>query len=171
MKLQLWVDLALKYLDSIPHAWIALLGRFSVAAIFWISAQTKVENFELNFISGDFHLGIPHLSSSVVALFRDEYRLPFVSPEVAAISAAVSEHIFSVLLLLGLSSRFAALSLLLMVLIIQILVYPGAYPTHGVWACVLLLILARGPGTLSLDHLISKMLIAQSRPSHTKENQ
>ena len=67
-------------------------------------------------------------------------------------AAAAAEHVFPVLLLLGLGTRFAALALLLMTLTIQVFVYPAAYPTHGVWATVLLYLLARGPGRASLDH-------------------
>ena len=70
--------------------------------------------------------------------------------------AALGEHILPVLILLGLGTRFAALGLLVMTLVIQLLVYPGAYPTHGVWAAVLLYLIARGPGRISLDHLIAR---------------
>ena len=59
------------------------------------------------------------------------------------------------LLLIGLATRFSALALLGMTLVIQLLVYPGAYATHGVWAAVLLYLMARGPGALSLDHWLA----------------
>jgi len=143
-------------LQRIPDSLIALLGRFSVAAVFWLSAQTKVEGFVLNIVSGEISLGMPRLSSSAVALFRDEYRLPIIPPEIAAPLAAVSEHLFAALLLVGLASRFSALALLGMTATIQLLVYPDAYPTHGVWAAVLLFIVARGPGVVSLDHWIAR---------------
>jgi putative oxidoreductase len=89
-----------------------------------------------------------------VALFQDEYRLPLLSPELGAALAALGEHLLPVLLLLGLGTRFAALGLLIMTAVIQFWVYPDAYPTHGVWAAVLLYLMARGPGRISLDHLI-----------------
>jgi len=63
-----------------------------------------------------------------------------------------------ILILLGLATRFSALALLVMTMTIQIFVYPGAYPTHGVWAAVLLYLMARGPGVFSLDHLIARRL-------------
>lgn len=153
-----FVDLyvaSLRRIEQIPHGLIALLGRFSVAATFWLSAQTKVEGFTINLISGEFHLGIPRLSDSAVALFRDEYRLPLVSPEWAASSAAVCEHVFAAMLLLGLGSRLAAIGLLAMTAVIEIFVYPDAYATHGVWATVLLYLVARGPGPCALDHFIA----------------
>lgn len=147
---------AIGQLERIPHSLIALLGRFSVAAIFWHSAQTKVEGFVLNLVRGEFSWGMPGLSSSAVDLFREEYRLPLLSPEFAAYAAAFGEHVFAALLLVGLASRGAALALLGMTATIQIFVYPDAYPTHGTWAAVLLYIAARGPGVWSLDHWIAQ---------------
>jgi putative oxidoreductase len=139
----------------IPDSLIALLGRFSIAAIFWKSGQTKVQGFAIDLISGEFQFGLPRLADSTIDLFRDEYRLPLLAPEQAAPLAAFAEHLLPVLILLGLATRFSALALLFMTLTIQFLVYPDAYPTHGVWATVLVFLIARGPGKLSLDHLIA----------------
>jgi putative oxidoreductase len=143
-------------MQRIPDSLIAFLGRFSIAAIFWLSAQTKVDGFALNFVTGEIRLGIPHLSASAVALFRDEYRLPLIPPDLAVVAAALGEHLFAALLLVGLASRFSALALLGMTATIQLFVYPDAYPTHCVWAAVLLFIIARGPGVISVDHLIAR---------------
>lgn len=144
--------------ERIPHTLLAALGRFSIAAVFWNSGQTKIEGLAINFVNGEFTLGWPRLSDSAVWLFRDEYKLPMLPPEFAATMAAVAEHVFPLLLLIGLATRFSALALLGMTLVIQLLVYPGAYATHGVWAAVLLYLMARGPGALSLDHwLVSRM--------------
>lgn len=140
----------------IPESLIALLARFSIAATFWNSGQTKVEGFVLNIVSGEFTLGWPRLSSSAVDLFRDEYKLPLLSPELAAVMATVGEHALPLLLLLGLGTRLASFGLLVMTAVIQILVYPGAYATHGVWAAVLLWLMVRGGGGFSLDHLIAR---------------
>ncbi len=143
-------------LGRIPDSAIALLGRFSIAAIFWKSGQTKVKGFAIDIVNGEFLFGLPQLSDSVVGLFRDEYKLPLVPPELAAPMAAVAEHLFPLLILIGLATRFSALALLVMTATIQFLVYPDAWPTHGVWAAVLLFIVARGPGVVSLDHLLAK---------------
>lgn len=142
--------------EWIPDSLIALLGRFSIAAVFWKSGQTKVQGFAIDIVGGEFHFGMPQLSDSVVALFRDEYRLPLVSPEIAAPMAAFAEHLFPLLILIGLATRFSALALLVMTATIQLLVYPDAYPTHGVWAAVLLFLIARGPGAVSIDRLIAR---------------
>jgi putative oxidoreductase len=146
-------------LQRIPDSAIALLGRFSVAAVFWLSAQTKIEGFALNIVSGEIELGWPQLSSSALALFHDEYRLPLLAPEFAAPLAAIGEHVFSALLLVGLASRLAALALLGMTSVIQVFVYPDAYATHGVWAAVLLFIVARGPGCVSIDHWLARAFV------------
>lgn len=140
----------------IPDSLIAFVGRFSIAAVFWKSGQTKVEGFVIDIVSGDIQLGWPHLSDSVIPLFKYEYKLPLVSPEVAAPMAAFAEHFFPALILLGLATRLSAFALLGMTMVIQLLVYPGAYPTHGAWAAVLLFLIARGPGKWSIDHWIAK---------------
>lgn len=139
-----WIADVISLLDQIPYSLIALAARIFPAAVFWSSGQTKLEGW--------------HVSDSAIYLFREEYRLPLLDPAVAAHLAAFAEHFFPVLLVLGLASRFAALALLGMVLVIQIFVYPDAWPTHGVWATCFLLIIARGPGLLSLDHLIAKRM-------------
>ena len=144
--------------SRIPDSLIALIGRFSVAAIFWKSGQTKVQDFAIDIVAGEFTIGWPRLSDSVVDLFRDEYRLPLIPPEWAAVMAAFAEHVFPVLLLIGLATRFSALALFFMTLVIQVFVYPDAYPTHGVWMTVLLLLVARGGGAVSLDHWLGRGL-------------
>ncbi len=140
--------------ERIPHSFIALLGRFSIAAVFWNSGQTKISGLAINFVSGEFVFGWPRLSDSAIALFQDEYKLPLVSPELAAHLSAVAEHVFPILLLVGLATRFSALALLCMTLVIELFVYPDAYPIHGTWATILLYLMARGPGAVSIDHLI-----------------
>lgn len=152
-----------RLLSGLPESAIALLGRFSIAAVFWKSGQTKIEGLAIDIVSGRFELGVPRLSSSAVDLFRDEYRLPLLPPELAATLAALGEHALPLLLLLGLGTRFAALGLLGMTVVIQFGVYPSAYPTHGVWAAVLLWLMARGPGVVSLDHLWKRRLGAPNR--------
>ncbi len=101
---------------------------------------------------------MPYFSEATIALFRDEYRLPLLSPEWAALSGTLGEHIFAALLLLGLGSRIAALGLLAITLIIQLFVYPDAYPTHGTWAVCLIYIIVYGPGIISVDHFLKKQL-------------
>jgi putative oxidoreductase len=148
--------------SHIPDSLIAFVGRFSIAAVFWLSGETKVQDFAVNIVSGEFTLGWPRLSDSVVDLFREEYHLPLVPPELAASAAAFAEHLFPLLILIGLATRFSALALLVMTLTIQIFVYPDAYPTHGTWAAILLYLIAKGPGVLSLDALIARYCTIKS---------
>jgi putative oxidoreductase len=126
--------------ERIPYSLIALSARIFPAAVFWQSGQTKVDNWRV--------------TESAVFLFREEYRLPIVDPVIAAYLAAAAEHVFPVLLVVGLATRFAAFALLLMTLVIQIFVYPGAWPTHGTWVACFLLLVARGPGAISLDRFL-----------------
>lgn len=146
-------------LSRIPDTLIAIVGRFSIAAVFWKSGQTKIEGLAIDIVGGDFQLDWPRLSDSAVSLFENEYQLPLLPPEFAAIAAASAEHLFPILLLIGLATRLSAFALLIMTLTIQIFVYPSAYPVHGVWAAVLLFLMAKGGGGLSLDHWL-----AQRRP-------
>lgn len=147
---------AISLFERIPHTLIALLARFAIAAVFWASGQTKVQGLAINFVTGEFELGWPRLSDSAVDLFRDEYKLPVIPPELAAPLAATAEHLFPLLILIGLGTRFSALALLFMTLVIQVFVYPGAYATHATWAAVLLYLIARGPGKLSVDHWLAR---------------
>lgn len=142
--------------EHIPYSVIAFVARFSIAAVFWKSGQTKVEGFAVDLIGGTFELGEPRLAASTLPLFRSEYHVPLLSPEVAAHMAAFAEHFFPVLILVGFATRFSALALIGMTLVIQLFVYPDAYPTHGTWIALLLLLVAKGPGRLSIDHLIAR---------------
>jgi putative oxidoreductase len=136
------VQAGITALDCIPYWFVALAARCFPAAVFWQSGKTKVAGL--------------HLKPSAVALFANEYQLPLIDPTIAAYVSAFAEHIFPILLVIGLASRFSALALLCMTAVIEIFVYPGAWPTHGVWATCFLLVIARGPGRLSLDHLIAR---------------
>ena len=118
---------------------VLLVSRVGIAAVFFYSGRTKVENWLT-------------VTDGAVALFRDEYRLPLIDPVLAAHAAAYAEHLFPILLALGLATRFAALALLGMTLVIEVFVYPDAWPTHLSWAAPLLLLAARGGGRVSLDH-------------------
>jgi len=149
------VALAIGLFERIPNTLIAFIARFSIAAVFWNSGQTKVQGFVVNLVSGEVEWGWPRLSESALALFQDEYKLPFIPPELAAPMAATAEHVLPLLILIGLGTRPAALALLGMTLVIQLFVYPGAYATHGTWAAVLLYLMARGPGMLSVDHWLA----------------
>lgn len=142
--------------SRIPHSAIALLARFSVAMTFWMSGQTKIEGLVLDPINATVEFGWPRVSDSALELFRSEYALPLVPPELAAPMAAVAEHVFPLLLLLGLASRLSAFALLVMTLVIQVFVYPNAFATHGLWAALMLYLMARGAGVVSLDHLLAR---------------
>ena len=152
---QRWLAPIVQRMSQLPYSPLAFLARFSIAAVFWQSAQTKVQGLAIHIVNGDFELGWPRLADNVVDLFASEYHLPLLPPELAATLAALGEHVFALCLLLGLATRLSALGLLGMTAVIQLLVYPGAYPTHGVWASVLLMLMVQGPGRWSLDHWVA----------------
>ncbi|HRK23462.1 MAG TPA: DoxX family protein [Beijerinckiaceae bacterium] len=142
-------------LEALPYAVLALLARFSIAAVFWKSGQTKIEGLAIDLIQGKVELGLPRVTASAIDLFREEYKLPLLPPELAAYLAAAAEHVFPVLILIGLATRLSALALAIMTLVIQIFVYPDAYALHGTWLAVLLMLAKFGPGSLSVDAAIA----------------
>ena len=130
--------------DAIIPEWlIALACRLGIAAVFFLSARTKVE-------------GLITLKSETFTLFTYEYHVPLLPPDIAAYLATYAEHLFSILLVLGLLTRVSAAGLIGMTLVIQLFVYPDAWPTHGTWAACFLVLMVQGPGKVSLDHWIAK---------------
>ena len=136
-----WNRLAAWLTCALPEDLLLLATRIALAAIFWQSGRTKVE-------------GWLTVSDNAVALFADEYRLPLLPPELGAHLAAYAEHLFPLLLVLGLATRVSALALLGMTAVIQVFVYPDAWPTHLSWAVLMLLLVQRGGGALSTDRLL-----------------
>ena len=128
-------------LDAVPYGLLALPLRFAVATVFWNSAMAKLANWD-----------------TTLSLFADEYRLPLLPPEIAAYAATTIELTTPVLLVLGLLTRPAAFVLLGMTAVIEIFVYPQAWPTHIQWAAMLLVLLCRGAGALSIDHLLRRRI-------------
>ena len=129
----------IQWLDAVPYSLLAILLRLAVATVFWNSAMTKLANW-----------------ATAVALFEDEYKLPLLAPEIAAYLAVTIELTTPVLLALGLATRLAALVLLGMTAVIELFVYPLAWPTHIQWAAMLLVLLCRGAGKLSLDEWMTR---------------
>lgn len=141
---------------GIPESLVLFLARFSLAAAFWLSGQTKIEGFALNPFTGTYEFGWPSIKESTFFLFEYEYDLPIIPPELATYLATFTEHLLPILLLSGLLTRLGALGILGMTLVIQIFVYPSAYALHASWAALALLLMSRGGGKLSLDSLFSK---------------
>ena len=136
------LDLIASTASALLPAWALLLvQRLGIAGLFLLSGRTKVD-------------GLITVNENALELFRYEYALPLISPEIAAYAATYSEHLFPLLLVLGLFTRFAAASLLVMTLVIQIFVYPDAWATHLSWAGLLLPLIALGGGKLSLDRAL-----------------
>jgi putative oxidoreductase len=144
---------------SYTESLILLLSRFALAAIFWLSGQTKIEGFAFNFISGPIEFGWPVIKESTFDLFQYEYDLPLIPYVLAAYLATIAEHLLSILLLTGLIARFAALGLFIMTLVIEIFVYPDAYSTHATWLALSAWVMYRGAGVFSLDYLLRSRMI------------
>lgn len=124
----------------LPDGLLLLVARLGAAGVFFMSGRTKVE-------------GLLTITPGTYALFADEYRVPLIPSDIAAHLATYSEHLFPILLVLGLFTRLSAAALLGMTVVIQTFVYPDAWPTHLSWAAILLPLVARGGGRLSLDRL------------------
>ena len=130
-----WLD----RLARVPLSIHQLLFRLGVSSVFFKAGMIKASSWE-----------------STVALFRGEYRVPIFPPELAATFATTFELGCSTLLILGLGTRLATLPLLGMIATIQLFVYPDAWSEHLVWGSILLFLLTRGPGAISLDRLIAR---------------
>ena len=142
--LGLW-DNAVNLVERIPMDVILLAVRIGVAMIFLKSGMTKTSE------------GLT-LADQTFVLFEYEYALPLIPHDIAAYLATYAEHILPVMLILGLGGRLAALGLLGMTAVIQIFVYPNLWDIHLFWAGALLLIIAKGPGLISIDKGISMVL-------------
>ena len=127
----------------LPEALLLLVARVGIASVFFLSGRTKVTGFL-------------QLKQSTYTLFRSEYALPLIPPEWAAHLAAYAEHVFPLLLILGLLTRLSAAALLGMTLVIEVFVYPDAWPVHLTWAGLLLPLLAYGGGAWSLDSVLRR---------------
>jgi putative oxidoreductase len=130
---------AVGWLDGVPYSLLALPLRFAVATVFWNSGTTKLANWD-----------------ATLQLFEDEYKVPLLPPDIAAHVGATIELSTPVLLVLGFLTRPAALVLLGMTTVIEVFVYPQAWPTHIQWAAMLLVLLCRGPGSFSIDYLLQR---------------
>lgn len=126
----------------LPLDLLLLVQRLGIAAVFFMSGRTKIA--EGSWLTID---------DSAFELFRTDYQLPFIPPVPAAYAATTAEHLFPILLVLGLFTRLSAGGLLVMTAVIEIFVYPDAWPTHLSWAGLLLPLIALGGGRVSLDRL------------------
>ncbi len=131
-------------LERFPLSILQLAMRIGVGAVFFRSGLLKIDSWQFT-----------------VQLFRDEYKVPLLDPVLAAQAATVAELGIPPLLFLGIATRFATLPLLGMIAVIQLFVYPNAWSDHLMWASALLLVLTRGPGPYSVDHLIAAKQMAR----------
>ncbi len=139
--LRRWFVAVRDLLGRFPLAIIQLAMRVAIGAVFFNSGLLKINSWEF-----------------ALKLFEDEYKVPFIDPLWAARLATFNELTFPVLLFVGLATRLATLPLLGMIAVIQTFIYPQAWTEHLLWASILIFLLTRGPGTLSLDHLIERRL-------------
>lgn len=131
----------LRWLDNVPYTLLAIPLRLALAVVFWNSAMAHLASWD-----------------TTLYLFASEYKVPVLPPDLAAYMAVSIEVSTPVLLVLGLLTRPAVLGLLGMTTVIEVFVYPQAWPTHIQWAAMMLVLLCRGPGKLSLDNFIARRL-------------
>lgn len=156
MNLLNWSD---RMFDAIPYAPVALFLRVVAAHPFFVSGQTKIEGPTIGatIFGWDMTMQIPlTLRDATIALFEDEYKLPLISPDIAAHLTAGLEFLLPILLALGLATRLSAFVLLAMTIVIQIFIYPDAWwSVHAYWAALLCVMISKGPGAFSMDHFLS----------------
>ena len=143
---RVWLHGARIWLARFPLCIIQLGMRIAVGAVFLNSGLLKINSWEF-----------------AIKLFQDEYKVPLLDPVWAARLATFNELTFSILLIVGLATRFATLPLLGMIAVIQTFVYPQAWTEHLLWASILVFLLTRGPGELSLDYLVERWILKQGR--------
>ena len=139
-----WLAALRSTLERFPLALLQLMFRISIAAVFWNSGLTKIASWQ-----------------STIVLFRDEYRVPLLPPELAAALGAAVELTCPVLLVLGLATRLATLPMHGMTLVIEAFVYPEDWIEHLTWASLLLFILTRGPGPVALDRWLAPLVLGR----------
>jgi putative oxidoreductase len=131
---------------KLPESLMLAFVRVVLAGIFWRSGRTKV-------VEGSWF----QLSDTTYELFRTEYAGVPLPPEFAAVLATTAEHLLPALLLVGLFTRFSALGLLGMTLVIQFFVYPDAWwGEHSLWTALALILILRGAGLFSLDAMLTR---------------
>lgn len=135
---------ALRMLDRIPYWLLAIPLRVAAADVFWRSAWTHVASWQ-----------------TTLYQFSNDYYVPLLSPTLAAYLAVTIEFTTPPLLAFGLATRLASLVLLGMIAVIEIFVYPQAWPTHIEWAAMLLVLVARGPGSVSVDGVIRRYALGR----------
>lgn len=125
----------------LPVDALSVVVRIAIAAVFFLSGRTKVE-------------GLLTITDSTYYLFAEEYRVPLIPSDIAAHLATWAEHLFPILIVLGLATRLSALALLVMTIVIEVFVYPLGWPTHLLWAALLLYLVRFGAGAFSVDRLL-----------------
>jgi putative oxidoreductase len=140
-----WFETARRWLARFPLSIIQLAMRVAVGAVLFNSGLLKINSWEF-----------------AIKLFEDEYKVPLLDPVWAARLATFNELTFSVLLVVGLTTRLATLPLLGMIAVIQTFVYPQAWPEHLLWTSILVFLLTRGPGEWSLDHFIERWIVRKA---------
>ena len=139
----------IRLFEKIPLDVVAIAARFAVGLVFFKSGLTKIDGFSIK--------------PSTFFLFENEYSVPFMPPVMAAYVGTFSELVLPVLLWIGLGTRISATMLLGMTAVIQIFNYPNAYSIHALWAVSLLYLMAKGPGTFSIDHFLRKKYMANDK--------
>src|SRR5215813_13365210 len=137
-----WFSSVRQWLGLFPISILQLGMRIGVGMVFFKAGLLKYQSFEF-----------------AIKLFEDEYKVPFLAPAVAARLAMINELTTSTLLFLGLATRLTTLPLFGMISVIQIFVYPKAWPDHLLWGSILVFLLTRGPGSLSIDYLIDRYFL------------
>lgn len=163
----LTVDSFISACSFVPYALVAFGLRLLMASVFFLDGQTRIDGPRLtlnlqNYVNVDFLRGFDfsvvlpmQVKAQTFAAFAVQYPPMPVPPVLAAYLVSYAEFLLPVMLVLGFATRFAALGLLVMTAMISFFVLPQAlFTTHIFWAAILMVLISRGPGQISVDHII-----------------
>lgn len=163
----LTVDSFIAACSFVPYALVAFGLRLLMARVFFLDGQTRIDGPRLtlnlqdyvnaDFLRGfDFSVVLPmQVKAQTFTAFAVQYPPMPVPPAIAAYLVSYAEFLLPLMLVLGFATRFAAVGLLVMTAMISFFVLPQAFlTTHIFWAAILMVLISRGPGQISIDHVI-----------------
>lgn len=160
------VELFARACALLPYALVALVLRLVMARAFFLDGQLKVEGLGLPLHIQDFNFSLVlplQVKAETFATFADLYAIVPAPPALAAYVVSFGEFALPLLLVLGVGTRFAALGLLLFTAMEYYVQPAELWTTHAYWAAILLVLVARGAGAISVDHVVRSLTCREDK--------